>query len=259
MKALLIGCGKMGGALLGRWVKSPEWSFTVVDPMAQDLPDDVRLFRDRDELGSELFDLVIVAVKPQLIDAVLPGYEQYLGAAGCVGSIAAGCSVARLHSALGDVSVIRIMPNLPASIGQGVSGLFAGPKCTPAQRNGVESLMQQTGTTVWVDEEDALDRVTAVAGSGPGYVFEIARTYIEAAEALGFTTAQARALVLDTMAGAVEMARRSDESVETLRNSVTSKNGTTQAGLDALNGDGTLTELMRRTTRAAYDRAVELR
>jgi pyrroline-5-carboxylate reductase len=123
----------------------------------------------------------------------------------------------------------------------------------------VESLMQQTGTTVWVDEEDALDRVTAVAGSGPGYVFEIARTYIEAAEALGFTTAQARALVLDTMAGAVEMARRSDESVETLRNSVTSKNGTTQAGLDALNGDGTLTELMRRTTRAAYDRAVELR
>lgn len=119
--------------------------------------------------------------------------------------------------------------------------------------------MARAGTVVWVNEEDKLDRVTAVAGSGPGYVFEIARTYIEAAKALGFTHEQARDLVLGTMQGAIEMALGSDDSVETLRNSVTSKNGTTQAGLEALNADGALTELMRRTTQAAYDRAVELR
>lgn len=259
MDALLIGCGKMGGALLEQWARSEDWTFTVVDPFTETVPDGVNLFKDRDSLPKSLFDLIIVAVKPQMIDEIIPAYQDSLAPSGFVASIAAGCSVDRLKAVSGASAVIRIMPNLPALIAQSVSGLYASADCSADQKAAVEALMQRAGTTVWVDDEDALDRVTAVAGSGPGYVFEIARTYIAAAEELGFTKSQARELVLGTMAGAVEMARQSDESVESLRNSVTSKNGTTQAGLEALNADGTLTELMRRTTQAAYDRAVELR
>ncbi|MEH6409925.1 MAG: pyrroline-5-carboxylate reductase [Hyphomonas sp.] len=259
MDALLIGCGKMGGALLAQWARSEDWTFTVVDPFTESVPDGVNLFKDRESLPESSFDLMIVAVKPQMIDEIIPAYQDCLAPSGLVASIAAGCSVARLKAVSGASAVIRIMPNLPALIAQSVSGLYASPECSADQKAAVEALMQRAGTVVWVDDEDALDRVTAVAGSGPGYVFEIARTYIAAAEELGFTNSQARELVLGTMAGAVEMARQSDESVESLRNSVTSKNGTTQAGLEALNADGTLTELMRRTTQAAYDRAVELR
>ena len=118
----------------------------------------------------------------------------------------------------------------------------------------------RTGTAITVDAEDKLDRVTAVAGSGPGYVFEIARTYVAAAQELGFSAQEARAMVLGTMAGTVAMAQADEAGdLEALRNSVTSKGGTTAAGLDALNGDDTLTRLMRSTLQAAYDRAVELR
>ena len=120
--------------------------------------------------------------------------------------------------------------------------------------------MARTGTAITVDAEDKLDRVTAVAGSGPGYVFEIARTYVAAAQELGFSAQEARAMVLGTMAGTVAMAQADEAGdLEALRNSVTSKGGTTAAGLDALNGDDTLTRLMRSTLQAAYDRAVELR
>lgn len=259
MDALLIGCGKMGGALLAQWTRSPDWTFSVVDPFTQEVPDGANLFKGRESLPDLKFDLLIVAVKPQMIDAIIPAYRDCLLPSGLVASIAAGCSVARLKAVSGASAVIRIMPNLPALIGQSVSGLYASPDCSADQKAAVEALMQWAGTTVWVEDEDALDRVTAVAGSGPGYVFEIARTYIAAAEELGFSHSQARELVLGTMAGAVEMARQSQESVESLRNSVTSKNGTTEAGLEALNADDTLTALMQRTIRAAYDRAVKLR
>jgi len=259
MKALLIGCGKMGGALLAQWALSPDWDFTVVDPFTETVPDGVRLVKERSAIESERFNLLIVAIKPQMVDDVMPDYRAQLEDGGVVASIAAGCSVRRLQTATAAGPVIRIMPNLPALIAKGVSGLFASPECSDTHKQSVETLMARAGTVVWVDEEDMLDRVTAVAGSGPGYVFEIARTYIEAAKALGFSHEQARDLVLGTMQGAIEMALGSEDSVETLRNSVTSKNGTTQAGLEALNADGALTELMRRTTQAAYDRAVELR
>jgi pyrroline-5-carboxylate reductase len=115
------------------------------------------------------------------------------------------------------------------------------------------------GTFVWVDSEDGLDRVTAIAGSGPGYVFELARTYVQAATALGFSEDQARSLVLGTLAGTIEMAQSSNRSLATLRDNVTSKNGTTEAGLKALNGDNALTDLMSAAVHAAYARATEMR
>lgn len=259
--ALLIGCGKMGGALLNQWRFSEQVSFTVCDPADMTVADNVRHEKDAAALAGQSFDIVIVAIKPQLVDTVLHNYKHLLAPDAIVASIAAGCSAKRLKEALGPFPVIRIMPNLPAMIGKGVSGLYADETATPLQRDTIEHLMKLAGTAVWVDSEDGLDRVTAVAGSGPGYVFEFARTYVDAAMQLGFSEAQARDLVLGTIAGTIEMAQNSKDTLETLRNNVTSKNGTTEAGLRALNLNEAcpLTKLLEETTSAAYTRAVELR
>lgn len=256
---LMVGCGKMGGALLDHWMSGGE-NFTIVDPALDSAPSPARLVSDTDALGDEDFDVVIVAIKPQMIDDVLPGYASRLADGGYVLSIAAGCSAERIARAVDGAPVVRVMPNLPAAVGQGVSGLYAGGPVNPAQLAHAETLMKRAGTVVTVDSEDRLDRVTAVAGSGPGYVFEMARAYVAAAEEFGFDREDARTMVLGTMAGALAMAMEDGApDLETLRNSVTSKGGTTAAGLAALNGDETLSRLMRATLQAAYDRAVELR
>lgn len=259
MQILLIGCGKMGGAMLRRWQSGKIAQFTVASPNGGSVPQGVEHVRSAAELGDRVFDMLIIAVKPQMIDAALPPYIDHMAPDGCLVSIAAGYSSARITALTGDRPVIRLMPNLPAMIGQGVNGLFANALCKPAHREAATALARATGSAIWVDEEDRIDRITAVAGSGSGYVFEMARSYVAAAEALGFDTATARSLVLDTMAGAIEMARQSEQPLETLRNDVTSKNGTTQAGLQALMQDGRLDTLLENTTRAAYARAVELR
>ena len=151
------------------------------------------------------------------------------------------------------------MPNLPAAIGAGVSGICASDDIAEDQMSHAREMMARTGTVIPVASEDALDRVTAVAGSGPGYVFEIARAYVEAARELGFDRREAEAMVLSTLQGTIAMAQQGDGTLEELRDSVTSKNGTTAAGLEALNGEGQLSTLFSRTLSAAYDRAVELR
>ena len=203
--------------------------------------------------------MLVIAIKPQMIAGVMPTYAGHLAEGGVVVSMAAGTSCASLENLLGEQAIVRIMPNMPSAIGKGVSGAWANARTSDAQRAAIEAMMLRAGELVWVEEEDGLDRVTAIAGSGPGYVFEIARTYVEAARELGFSEDQARRLVLATMAGTVEMAARSDRSLAELRNAVTSKAGTTEAGLNALNGGGDLSTLLQATTRAAYARAVELR
>lgn len=249
----------MGSALLSQWVKGSE-VITVVDPMQDRVPQGVALLRSAGELGRRTFDCIVAAVKPQLIDEIMPAYAAHLASDGYVLSIAAGYSAPRLSALMGDVPVVRTMPNLPAAVGRGVSGLYAGPHTTPAHLAHAREFMGRAGTVVVVDSEDRLDRVTAVAGSGPGYVFEIARAYAAAAVAQGFSEAEARDMVLGTIGGAIAMAQEPGApSLEELRNSVTSKGGTTAAGLAALNGDGSLDRRLRDTLQAAYDRAVELR
>ena len=249
----------MGSALLSQWVEGPE-AITVVDPAGSDVPDGVTLVADRGDIAGQRFDLVIAAVKPQLIDDILADYTEHLAPGGYVLSIAAGYSAGRLSTLMGDAPVIRTMPNLPAAIGQGVSGICPGPHATGDHVAHAEAFMRRAGATITVDSEEKLDRVTAVAGSGPGYVFEIARAYAEAAMAQGFTEEEAREMVLGTIGGAIAMASEpSAPSLEDLRNSVTSKGGTTAAGLNALNGDKGLSDRLHATLQACYDRAVELR
>ncbi|MGB5483016.1 pyrroline-5-carboxylate reductase family protein [Parasphingorhabdus sp.] len=258
-KILLLGCGNMGGALLRAWAEKTDHLFTVADPAKPDLPEGVLQVGSVEELSEQSFDYLIVALKPQLIDEVLPAYLPRLSATGTISSIAAGYSAERLAAQAPGRSVIRIMPNLPAVIGKGVSGLYAHGTVTETASSEIEQLALCSGEIVWVDSEDMLDRLTAVAGSGPGYVFEMLRAYVEAAEELGFSEKDAKNLVIGTMRGALDLAQQSDRSLEELRNSVTSKGGTTAAGLDALNGTAIFSTLIHDTLLAAYQRAVELR
>ena len=259
MRGLMLGCGNMGGALLRRWADAAICDFDVVDPAAGFDHPRVRLHRSPDTLPRGAYDLIILAIKPQLIRDVLPGYLGRLAPGGAIVSIAAGFSCGELKALSGGAPAIRIMPNMPAAYGVGMSGMFATRDVLPTIRQAVIALMDSTGRLIEVEEEDVIDQVTAVAGSGPGYVFEIARAFVEAAESLGLDRETARTLVLETMSGAVEMALQSGDDLADLRNAVTSKAGTTEAGLNALNGDGGLSERMKNVVQAAHARAVELR
>jgi pyrroline-5-carboxylate reductase len=259
MKVLMIGCGKMGSALLQRWQNTVDAQFTVVDPKAYDLPSWVDHVRTADALKGETFDALIIAIKPQLICEVAAAYTSLRARDGVVISIAAGASLKSLSQAFETDKVIRLMPNLPVVVGSGVTGLFASDGATAEHRFFAEGLAATTGYALWLQSEDQLDRITAVAGSGPGYVFEIARVYIEAAEQLGFEPQEARTIVLHTILGSIDMALASNASLSDLRDSVMSKRGTTEAGIDALTRDGLLGQLVQDATRAAYDRAIELR
>jgi len=258
-KVLMAGCGKMGGALLTRWLDQPDFTFTVVSPSGREMPEGVKMVCAPEALLGTHFDLVVLAVKPQMIPEILPAYKDLLADDGCFLSIAAGFAVSSILALVGQKPLVRVMPNMPVKIGKGVSALYANQHATEQQRQQVEKLMQSTGQLIWVDTEDDIDRLTAIAGSGPGYVFEIARCWMKAGQTLGFSEHEARDMVLRTLAGSVELALDSQDSLGELRDGVTSKNGTTAAGLAALNPDASLDGLMKKTVEAAYARAIELR
>lgn len=258
MDVLILGCGKMGGSLLSFW-KTGDENFTIVDPALKVAPEGAELFNSPAPLQDRQFDMVVVAIKPQQVDEIVPIYRDHFTPDGVLLSIAAGCSIERLKKAAGGRPVIRVMPNLPAAIGAGVSGMCASEDTLPEHLALARAMMERTGSVIDVENEDALDRVTAVAGSGPGYVFEIAQAYIDAAMKLGFDEATARQMVLGTMSGTISMAQETGDSLESLRNSVTSKGGTTAAGLSALNSDEQFSTLIQSTLGAAYERAKELR
>lgn len=255
----MVGCGNMGGALLARWLDDDQFTFTAVSPSGRQMPAGVEVVTDADALGGKTFDIIVIGVKPQMIADVMPTYVERLANGGMFLSMAAGFSAASLENIIGHAAMIRVMPNMPVRVGKGVSALYANGNADKGHRRQIEALMATTGELIWVDTEDQMDRFTAIAGSGPGYVFEIARCYVKAAESLGFSTEESRAMVLQTIAGAIEMAFQSEDSLETLRNSVTSKNGATAAGLAALNGDQMLDSRLQSTVDAAYARTVELR
>jgi pyrroline-5-carboxylate reductase len=255
----MAGCGKMGSALLTRWLDQTDFTFTVVSPSGRKMPAGVKVVLTPEALQGTRYDLVVIAVKPQTIPKVLPAYQNLLADDGCFLSIAAGFAASSISALVGQKPLVRVMPNMPVKIGKGVSALYANQQVTQQQRQQVEMLMQSTGQQIWVDTEDDIDRLTAIAGSGPGYVFEIARCWMKAGQTLGFSESEARDMVLRTLAGSVELALDSQASLGELRDGVSSKNGTTAAGLAALNPDASLDCLMRKTVEAAYARAVELR
>jgi pyrroline-5-carboxylate reductase len=262
---LLVGCGKMGSAMLRGWHAGGVASrFLVVEP--EGAPGElaaapgIAWYRDAADIAADLMpDAVVFAVKPQVVDDVLPAYRRWARPQTLFLSIVAGKTIAGLARHLGPAAaIIRTMPNTPAAIGRGITVACANPLVTPRQRQLCERLLAAIGESAWVEDEALLDPVTAVSGSGPAYVFLLIEALAEAGERQGLPAALALRLARETVAGAGELARVSGEPPKQLRENVTSPGGTTRAALDVLMAPGGVAELMARAVAAATARSREL-
>lgn len=266
---VLVGAGKMGGAMLQGWLANglAEGAVHVIDPGLDDSQtteleaQGVVVHSGPDDVPTP--GLLMLAVKPQMMDKVLPGLAGFADRRDASGmivlSVAAGITIATLARTFGaDALVIRSMPNTPALVGRGVTGLYPSRDLTAPQKSFIAELLEAIGKVVWVNSEAEIDAVTAVSGSGPAYVFHLVETMTQAGMALGLSEDVAMTLARETVAGAGELLHQSAETAETLRVNVTSPNGTTAAGLDVLMAPDGLAPLVEKTVRAAHRRAIEL-
>lgn len=260
----LVGAGAMGGALLEGWLASGRVDASrsaVFDPNVTDEISaacehaGVAINPDKDHP----IDILIVAVKPQLSASVLPDFASSAARA-CVLSVMAGKSIAAVSRELGGAArVARAMPNLPAAIGKGASGLYAPPSINGETRVQLEALMASSGDVVLVDSEAAIDAVTAISGSGPAYFFAFVEALAEAGVTLGLSPENAKRLARATAVGAGAMLDQDNRSAADLRKAVTSPGGTTAAALSVLSGDDqALRDLVKKAATAAATRAGEL-
>ncbi len=259
---VFVGGGNMAGALVGGLVRSgwaPE-AIRVIEPeparrAALEASFGVRTLDqvDRTLVG---VDCVVWAVKPQLFQAAAVPCAPHIAGALQL-SVMAGIRSDAIVHATGSDRVVRAMPNTPALIGEGISGLYARPAVSLDECAAVERLLAPTGETLWVEREEQLDAVTALSGSGPAYVFYVLEALIDAGVALGLSAAQSRQLALATLAGATSLARSADEPPEVLRQRVTSKGGTTHSAITVLDAEGVKATFVRALT-AAKQRATEL-
>lgn len=237
MKITFLGGGNMANALIGGLLKT---GFAAADIAVIELSAEgrskleqtygVRCYAAPDAAALAC-DALLLAVKPQQMRAacapLVPHLQQQV-----IISIAAGLRLADLQRWLGGhAKVVRTMPNTPALIGAGVTGLYAAPAVSVEEKASTERILRAVGSTLWIDDESQMDAVTAVSGSGPAYAFLFIEALQQAAAELGFTPAQARQLSIETALGAAKLAAASDDPASVLRERVTSKGGTTEAAL----------------------------
>ena len=264
-EVLLVGCGKMGGALLQGWLdRGSAGRFVVVEPDSGGAVfagrPEVALHREAVTLDLDLRpDVVVLAVKPQMMTDAIRHYGRFAGGPTVFLSIAAGKTLAYFARQLGEgAAIVRAMPNTPAAIGRGITVACANPAVAPAQIALCERLLATVGEVAWVEDEALIDAVTAVSGSGPAYVFLLIECLAKAGVAAGLPEALAVRLARATVAGAGELARRSGEAAAILRQNVTSPGGTTQAALEVLMAPDGLEPLLGRAVAAAARRSREL-
>ena len=259
-----IGAGNMASSLICGLVATgfPAQRLWAADPDTQQLArlandQGVHTSSDNNQLVS-VVDVVVLAVKPQVVpDVVKPLHEGMLKGNKLVISIAAGISTTALNAWLPEVPVIRCMPNTPALVGQGMTGLFATSAVSDQQKQAAEMIMQAVGQTVWLDDERLIDSVTAVSGSGPAYFFLLMEAMEAAAIDLGLTAETARLLVQQTALGAASMVAETSESPAQLRRKVTSPGGTTETALTIFEQHD-FKPVVAEALQGAYDRSIEL-
>ncbi|MEJ8472673.1 pyrroline-5-carboxylate reductase [Roseibium algae] len=261
---LLVGAGKMGGAMLSGWMADgvDPAAIVVCDPGPG--PEMVALLskhaiRHVTAAPEDVNPgLVLVAVKPQMMDVVLPSLAAIVSSDTVILSVAAGTPISRFASEFGDVPIARAMPNTPSMVGRGITGVFPNAAVTDAQKDTIDELLSAVGKVVWLDREEQIDQVTAVSGSGPAYVFWLAECLAEAGRELGLPEAIARELADATVSGAGELMHQSSDTTSTLRKNVTSPNGTTAAALEVLMAPDGVQPVMTKAVAAAARRAREL-
>lgn len=259
-----IGGGNMARSLIGGLIARgmPAASITVAEPLAAARDALQRDFGVSVGAGTALSagkaDGVVLAVKPQVMREACAALAPALTPEGLVISVAAGITTGQLDRWLGGSRrVVRAMPNTPALLGAGATGLFANARCSASDRQLAETVLGAVGLTAWIDDETLMDSVTALSGSGPAYLFLLAEAMADAAIGQGLPADTARALTRQTLLGAARMLAEGDEDALTLRARVTSPGGTTQAAIEAFEAGG-LRELVQRALAAAQRRGVEL-
>lgn len=265
---LLIGAGKMGGAMLTGWLdrNMAADGVIIVEPNPETRADwqgraGVNVYHSADEIADTVIPgTVILAVKPQMMDDALAPLQRFVGPETAFLSIAAGKTIAYFEQHLAaDAAIIRAMPNTPSAVGRGITAYCTNAAVSAAQASAGAALLAAVGEVVAVDSEALIDAVTAVSGSGPAYVFYLIETLADAGAAAGLPAELAMQLSHATVCGSGELARLSDQPASQLRINVTSPGGTTQAALEVLMDlDNGLQPLMRRAVAAAEQRAREL-
>ena len=261
---VLIGAGKMGGAMLDGWLRLglPPARIAVIEP--QPSAEIVGLAGHGLRLNPSLNGVrepaaVVIAVKPQNAAEIMPLVVPMAGSTTVILSIMAGTTLGFLGKELPvEAAIVRSMPNMPAAIGRGITVAVPNQRVTPAQRELAHKLLAATGAVEWVDDESLLDAVTAVSGSGPAYVFLLAESLAKAGAAAGLPPDLAARLARATVAGSGELLHRSTLDAAALRQNVTSPGGTTAAALDVLMSEQGLDPLMRNAVAAATRRSREL-
>lgn len=259
---LLIGCGKMGGAMLRGWLQRglrPE-DVAVVEPNAASSEAGIAYLAESSALPAGFRPkLVVIAIKPQQADAVLPAYKRYAQPGTAFVSIAAGRTIASFEKLFGaDAAIIRCMPNTPAAVGRGITVAVPNRHVLTDQKALATELLAAVGEVAWVTDEALLDAVTAVSGGGPAYVFLLIECLAEAGRSAGLPADLAMRLARATVAGSGELARLSDESASVLRQNVTSPGGTTLEALKVLMAADGLQPLLTKAIAAATRRSREL-
>jgi len=257
---LLVGFGKMGGAMLAGWRERGLAPSVAVDPMLPPAPGpEVTVVADAAAIPEGFAPAaVVLAVKPQNAAETLPIYARYAGSAVML-SIMAGRTLAGMRGLLGEgAAVVRAMPNTPAAVRQGVTVACPGPGVSAAQRDLCDTLLSAIGSVAWVQDEGLLDPVTAVSGSGPAYVFLLAELMEQAAIEQGIPADLARKLARETVAGSGALLAASAEDAAVLRKNVTSPGGTTAAALAVLMEKSAMPDALSRAIAAATARSREL-
>jgi pyrroline-5-carboxylate reductase len=254
---LLVGCGNMAGAMLAGWLAAglDAARFTVVEPSDRARPDGIARHRAVPQSGR--FDAILLGVKPQMLGAVAADVARLAGGGTTVLSLLAGVELATLAERFPSASAhVRVMPNLAVSIGKAPIAL-AEHGLDEAARAALVALMEPLGMPEWVDEAE-FDLVTALAGSGPGFVYRFIDALASGASELGLERDQAQRMALAMVEGAAALAAASAESPGALADRVASPGGMTREGLDVLDAGGALARLVTQTLRAARDRGAEL-
>ncbi len=264
-KLLLIGAGKMGGAMLDGWLKqgiAPE-QIAISDPMVsaemQALAGQYGFAVNPDLAKLSNVEVVLLAVKPQMMDQVLPELQALAGEGPLYLSVAAGRTIGGFEAAFGSAAaIIRAMPNTPAAVGRGITAICPNANCSSQQIELATELLSAIGEVVAIDDEKLMDAVTGVSGSGPAYVFHLIECMAAAGEAQGLPADIAMKLARSTVAGAGELVHQSPLPAATLRENVTSPAGTTAAALDVLMADDAMPRILREGIAAATRRSEEL-
>lgn len=260
---VLVGAGQMGTALAKGWLTHgmPGSALTLVDPTPRDATKEFAQTTGATlmpAMPDEPADALVLAVKPQIAEQVMAGIKDNIGAETLVLSVVAGYSLKALSRHLGTNRIVRTMPNTPAQVGKGVTGAVAGIGVSKQNRATANALLSASGIAVWLSQENQIDALTAVSGSGPAYIFLMAEAMAAAGVSQGLEQDMAMVLARQTIIGAAALMDADPTEAAILRKNVTSPQGVTAEGLAVLMAEPGLTDLMTRAIAAARQRNIEL-